>query len=489
MRVRTTTLHLGLFVMMGQVFGCGDSGSPTSTDAAGTTGSTETTESEDESTGGASINTSTSSADETSDTGSSGATTEPHDTTGTTGEPMTTSDGSGTSDTGVGSCGDGIKDEGEECDGADLGEFTSCQALDIEHEIGPGGQITCSPSCELDTSGCDICYAPYKNEPCDNNSNDRMHALELNCALLNGEDFNELNSTSLVNGSLSFHAPDSDSWRVIRQFGTAIDPDTNKPYWSARGGEKFIALSTGNLDVPVGGVLEMASGAAQSGQNGENDNPDNLVELPGVMNHQHGGFDEQDPEVLSPFDKCEPGLDCSNTLEEHWLTGTGKGHEVLYFEFQVPVPMGTHSFELDFAFFSAEYPEWNGDDFLPFSDIAIIWAQSEEYTGNISFIDDGQGNKQPLVTLYLNERGLIAFNEDHEALEGTGFDGVGGTTGWLKARGNAMPGETLTLALSVIDRGDKLIDTVLLLDNFQWGCSACPQGTVDIDGSCGITLQ
>lgn len=190
-----------------------------------------------------------------------------------------------------------------------------------------------------------------------------------------------------------------------------------------------------------------------------------------------------------PFENCHKGKDCSNTLQEQWNTGTGKGHDVLYFEFKVPVPAGTHSFSLDFAFFSAEFPEWNTEDFLPFSDMAVIWAESEAYTGNVAFIDDGEGNKQPLVTYFLNERGLIAYNEEHDALQGTGFDTVGGSTGWLKARANVKPGEVLTLAFTVLDRGDKLVDTMMLLDNFQWGCSECPKGSVDLDGSCGVTFQ
>ncbi len=474
--------------MVGQVFACGDSQSTSSSDADDTE-STGTTDSDDSSTGETGVNTSTSGTGSMS--GSDGSSTSSSTNSSTTDEPGTSSSSTTDETTGGGAsyCGDGILNEGEECDGEDFGDLASCQSLDIENEIGEGGELSCDTDCKLDLSTCDICFAPQLNDPCDGASNDRMHALELNCSLLNGDEYDELNSTLLIEDSLSFQAPDLDSWRVIRQFGTGINPETEKPYWSARGGDKFIAISTGNLPLPNNGVLERAPGKAQSGETGENDNPDGYTELPGVMKHAFGGYDADDPEVLTPFENCHEGKDCSNTLHDQWNTGTGKGHDVLYFEFKVPVPEGTHSFELDFAFFSAEFPEWNTEDFLPFSDMAVIWAENEAYTGNVAFIDDGDGNKQPLVTYFLNERGLIAYNEEHEALQGTGFDTVGGSTGWLKARANVKPGGVLTLAFTVLDRGDKLYDTMMLIDNFQWGCSECPKGSVDNKGSCGVTFQ
>ncbi|MDY0003086.1 MAG: hypothetical protein RBU30_17435 [Polyangia bacterium] len=48
------------------------------------------------------------------------------------------------------SCGDGIKDSGEECDLTDFGG-ASCASL------GGTGDIACTASCTLDTSGCSIC--------------------------------------------------------------------------------------------------------------------------------------------------------------------------------------------------------------------------------------------------------------------------------------------------------------------------------------------
>lgn len=45
-------------------------------------------------------------------------------------------------------CGDGVRDPGEECDGADRGGLT-CQSLGYA-----GGSLTCTAGCQIDTGGC-----------------------------------------------------------------------------------------------------------------------------------------------------------------------------------------------------------------------------------------------------------------------------------------------------------------------------------------------
>ena len=71
----------------------------------------------------------------------------------TTTDASSSSGDTGTTDTptGAGTCGDGARDEGEDCDGDDLDGGT-CQALD---PMWSGGTLACSADCKFVTSGCD----------------------------------------------------------------------------------------------------------------------------------------------------------------------------------------------------------------------------------------------------------------------------------------------------------------------------------------------
>lgn len=104
---------------------CGDDGSP-----AGSTGGDSTT-------------------DGSAGPTSAGPTTVDPD--GSTGGSAT--DGSGASSTGADTCGNGVIDASEPCDGDDLGGMT-CMDLDRGFT---GGTLSCDPGCELDTAACFTC--------------------------------------------------------------------------------------------------------------------------------------------------------------------------------------------------------------------------------------------------------------------------------------------------------------------------------------------
>jgi len=57
-------------------------------------------------------------------------------------------------------CGDGAKDDGEECDGADLGS-TDCAGLGVGFT---GGALACTPTCSFDATGCDTGASVVINE-------------------------------------------------------------------------------------------------------------------------------------------------------------------------------------------------------------------------------------------------------------------------------------------------------------------------------------
>jgi hypothetical protein len=45
----------------------------------------------------------------------------------------------------------------------------------------------------------------------------------------------------------------------------------------------------------------------------------------------------------------------------------------------------------------------------------------------------------------------------------------GGSTGWLTTTAPILPGEDITLRFVIFDEGDHILDSAVLIDNFQWG--------------------
>jgi hypothetical protein len=47
----------------------------------------------------------------------------------------------------------------------------------------------------------------------------------------------------------------------------------------------------------------------------------------------------------------------------------------------------------------------------------------------------------------------------------------GGSTGWLSTTAPIQPGEDVTLRFVIFDEGDGVLDSAVLIDNFQWGAA------------------
>ena len=73
-------------------------------------------------------------------------------------------------------------------------------------------------------------------------------------------------------------------------------------------------------------------------------------------------------------------------------------------------------------------------------------------------------------------------NNSPPELAETGF-GSDGATGWFQIKGSAEPLELLELSFAVFDMGDTILDTYVLVDNFQWDCEGCTPTEVN---PCGV---
>jgi hypothetical protein len=158
-------------------------------------------------------------------------------------------------------------------------------------------------------------------------------------------------------------------------------------------------------------------------------------------------------------------------------------HDYVELKLSLKVPTNARSFSFSFAFQSAEYPEWVGSTF---NDKFLALLESKSYSGNISF----DRNKNPITVnvgffAVCNSAPICNGNKTNTCrssineLAGTGYeldDGsgtpVGGGTGWLTTTSPVTPGEIATLRFIVFDEGDHILDSSVMIDNFQWQLQA-----------------
>jgi hypothetical protein len=353
---------------------------------------------------------------------------------------------------------DGGDDDGGDDDGGDDDGGDDDGGDDDGGDDGGEEPKVCAPAVRGEN---EVCFAPAFHITCDDND-DPFHAIGLDCP---GD---ATNSTPISNAT--FSAPDATTWYTITQFG-------NSALWQPTEGERMLIISTGKLDAPdANGVLTQEAGktenyAIQGFLNPNKSGNPNGQPLPAPMSPIDGSNGGAGG---TPFIDCDCQNDCSDTLQAQWEQGDEEANDLLWFRFDVNVPLGTYGFEFDFAWFSAEYPDWVG---TKYNDVFVVWSTSETYTGNITFIDD-----QPLTVTALE--GEMTYGPNSPQLNGTGFDGVGGATGWYTALASVAPGETLTLAWAIFDMGDEILDTAVLIDNWRWTCAGC---TPEV--GCGIIPQ
>jgi hypothetical protein len=278
--------------------------------------------------------------------------------------------------------------------------------------------------------------------PCDGGSDDPWHAIGLNCNIGPQTEDEQINGDPL-----SFHIHEGN-------LGT-FEPAPFPP----REGEKMLIMSSGHaidMAVPVGNPPFASNDIIGFVDNGGN------PPAPIVVT------------AVSPTDDCatDPGLvgtgDCSNTIEEQWNQGSG-AFDYVEMRFTTEVPFETYSFSYDLAFFSTEYPVFYQSGF---NDMYIGWLESELWTGNISF--DEMGRPISLNAGFLDYKDAPNdFDCPNPCaapeLQGTGMASHAGTK-WLTTTAGVTPGEEITVVFAVFDLSDPILDSVVLLDNFQWGC-------------------
>ncbi|MBA2539797.1 MAG: choice-of-anchor L domain-containing protein [Deltaproteobacteria bacterium] len=183
---------------------------------------------------------------------------------------------------------------------------------------------------------------------------------------------------------------------------------------------------------------------------------------------------------------------------------------------RVRVPTNAKSFKLSTMFYSAEFPEWTcssfNDFFVVLLDSTYAGDPANPADKNLAFyqpagtmdkvpvgVNLGHGNTGQFTqcvngaTGCIGEPGNISTCTGVEMLAGTGFDDAasgscdtnsveGGATGWLVTSGNVTPGEVITLRIAVWDTSDHILDSLAVVDGFQWSTEVAQPGTVIFSG-------
>ena len=338
--------------------------------------------------------------------------------------------GGATDDPSDGTSGNGTSADGT--DDGDPGEPSSPLKFDFGIPDAPEGSVCGAPS-------------PVT---CDPMSNDPWHALGLNCP--GGPQVN--GSINLTNAA-QIHVHQGN-------LGTYVHPVDGPPF-PPREGERMVFLSSGNAS-HLSNPNVYASTAYNNSQ----------VALPAPIQINN----------VSATEDCidNPGLvgtgDCSNTIQAQYAQGGGP-RDYAEMRFTTEVPVGTFGFSYDFAFFSIEYPVYYKSQY---NDMYIAWLESEQWTGNISF--DEQGNPISLNAGFLDYKDA---SNPHDCpapcqapeLQGTALVGNAGTK-WLSTQAPVTPGETITVIFGIFDLSDAVLDSMVILDNFEWNCEGGPPLTI-----------
>lgn len=186
-------------------------------------------------------------------------------------------------------------------------------------------------------------------------------------------------------------------------------------------------------------------------------------------------------------------------------------------ELEIRVPSNAKSFTLDTNFFSSEFPEWTcsafNDFFVVLLDSTYQGNPANPADKNLAFYSANGMNYPVGVNLAAGDTGLftqcingelscaddilggggqngtISTCTGVEQLAGTGFDindanscdsnsKKGGGTGWLQTSGNVVGGEVIKLRIAIWDTSDHILDSLAVIDHFQWSVDATDPGTV-----------
>ena len=142
-------------------------------------------------------------------------------------------------------------------------------------------------------------------------------------------------------------------------------------------------------------------------------------------------------------------------------------------------PPDATGFRFRFNFFTSEFPEFIGDQM---ADTFVVWLDSKALKKNIAFDANGDAitanspSLQVCTPQQVCQGGrLVTCSAGAGGLAGTGYEldnglgvMIGGATGWLSTSAPIAAGETFRVTFLIFDAGDHVLDSAVLIDNWEW---------------------
>ena len=373
-------------------------------------------------------------------------------------------------------CSDGID---QDCDGNDLTPETavdldgdgytyctgdccetaweeSCSGTDSPERINPssfevpenGVDDNCNGQVDEVVSACDSGIAQDTVNPLD-----MAKSIDL-CPVSGTQTFGVLSAKLLFPDGTEGDIP-VQQHAVLAGYGNVLKP---------KAGNSFLAFSTGDLTgTSTDTQFETSSGA------------------PADWFQANGGESFPDSPV------------CQGGLVQQSDPGKPPVNDPLMLELEIRAPKNAAAFGLGVYYISSEFPTYVcqfNDYFVMLLDTAFTSTDpnlQNPADKNIAM----DGNKNPLgINLAKNglftvccPRNAYPSCQGDEELKGTPYtlnqcpsgmlgsvnmENAHGATGWLEVRGNIVPGEDFKLRMALWDTNDHALDSMVLLDNFQW---------------------
>jgi hypothetical protein len=281
--------------------------------------------------------------------------------------------------------------------------------------------------------------------------------------------------------------PATHAHAIRHQFGTSVQP---------KAGSSLVLLSTG-VAASKGDTLPAFQDFETPSSAGNN----KVSPFPNDFLAAHGHVLPNTPGCPSPI---------ANTAKDPvMLTLT------------IRVPTNAHSFRLASNFFSAEFPEYMCSPYNDFfvvlldstyagtqpnpSDKNIAYFPATRTSIGVNFASIPPSQNTGLISQCVVSStgcagnparpGVLAVGDNLQScvgvdqLAGTGFDTPtpgscsagslqGSGTGWMEVTGNVTPGEIIKLRIAIWDTSDHIVDSIAVIDRFEWLVETSQPGTV-----------